>query len=231
MLYAMREKFSFLSEKIGNIFKKFGLSPNQLSLIAIPLALCTAWLLASQYFVLAGIFLMLVAFCDVVDGAVARATGKVSPFGGYLDGVVDKYSEAIIVFSLLFVPLPAFYFPAFVWIFLYLFGEMSTTFVKATAVEKGLVKKEIRGGLLEKPERTILLLIGIFLAALSTVYLTWVIVLLAFLTNITAFQRIHISIKAGSEGLVETKGKQRPKAKLGPKARLEPKASHDQKPG
>ncbi|MFA4906819.1 MAG: CDP-alcohol phosphatidyltransferase family protein [archaeon] len=196
MLYAIREKFSRISKAIGKAFSGTGLSPNQLSLISIPLALITVALIILQSFWLAALFLIITAFWDLVDGAVARETGKATKFGGYLDGVVDKYVETIIALSLLFVPLPAFFVPAAFWIALYVFGEMNTTYAKAAAVEKGASKTEIRGGILERPERTIILLIGILLASFGLAYLTYIIVILAVLSNVTVLQRILLAHKA-----------------------------------
>ena len=77
----------------------------------------------------------------------------------------------------------------------YLFGSMTITYAKAAAKEKELTKKEISGGLLERPERMILLFIGIVSAYFSPLYLTYVLVLLAVLVNITALQRIRIAVK------------------------------------
>jgi len=133
----------------------------------------------------------------MVDGAVARVTGKASRFGAYLDTIVDRYVEAIIVFGLLFIGLPEFFIPIYAWIFLYLFGSMMTTYAKAAAKEKEIIPegKELKGGILERAERLIILFIGIIAAAFNPMYLTYVIVLLAILTNISALQRIWIAKK------------------------------------
>ena len=66
---------------------------------------------------------------------------------------------------------------------------------RSAAKEKNLTVNEIKGGLLERAERLIILFVGILLAYLNTSYLTYIIVLLAVLTNITALQRIKIATK------------------------------------
>ena len=74
-----------------------------------------------------------------------------------------------------------------------------TTYVKAAAKEKELVEKELKGGLLERAERLIILFIGILLAYFDKFYLTYIIVVLAVLTNISALQRIIIAKKLSSK--------------------------------
>ncbi|RLI97737.1 MAG: CDP-alcohol phosphatidyltransferase family protein [Candidatus Aenigmatarchaeota archaeon] len=197
-LYKRRERFSWLSKGIGKSFSKLGLSPNQWTFVTLVPALAAAWLLMNQHFMAAGALLLLAAFIDMVDGAVARATCKVSKTGAYLDTIIDRYIEGIIIFALLFVPipmLPGVSVPAYAWVFLYFFGGMMTTYAKAAAKEKGLVGKELRGGILERAERLILLVIGITMASYNTLALTFMIAVLAILSNISALQRIWGAVR------------------------------------
>jgi phosphatidylglycerophosphate synthase len=107
-----------------------------------------------------------------------------------LDTVVDRYVEGIIIIGLLFAGLPDFYLPVTAWLFVYFFGAMMTTYAKAAAKEKELTEKELRGGFLERAERLLILFIGILVASLDTFYLTYTIVVLAVLSNITVLQRV-----------------------------------------
>jgi phosphatidylglycerophosphate synthase len=193
-LYKKRSKFSGFSVKIGVVFSKVGLSPNQWTLVSLIPVVIAFWFLIRESFLIAAVFFIISAFLDLVDGSVARATGRVSKLGAYLDTVVDRYVEGIIVFGLLFASLPAFYIPVYAWIFLYLFGGLMTTYVKAAAKEKGIIGDELKGGLLERAERLLILFVGILLAAVDPLFLTYVIALLAVLTNISALQRIRLAI-------------------------------------
>ncbi|MFH1237686.1 MAG: CDP-alcohol phosphatidyltransferase family protein [Candidatus Aenigmatarchaeota archaeon] len=196
VLYRKREMFSDLSIKIGMVFSKVGLSPNQWTLLVILPTLASLYFIVDKQFLVAACFLIVAAFIDMIDGAVARVMGKTTKLGAYLDTIMDRYVEAIILVGLLFVGLPDFYLPSTVWIFLFLLGSMMTTYAKAAAKEKELTDKEIAGGLLERGERLIILFLGILLAHFRLSYLTYIIVALAILTNITALQRIHIAIDA-----------------------------------
>ena len=197
MLYKNRQRFSNFSVKIGIAFSKIPLTPNQWTIFSLVPAIVAVYFLAQQDFLIAGSLFIVASFLDMVDGAVARVTGRASRFGAYLDTVVDRYVEAIILFGLLFVGLPGFYIPIYAWIFLYFFGSMMTTYAKAAAKEKEIIPegKELKGGILERAERLIILFIGIVAAAFNPMYLTYVIALLAVLTNVSALQRIWIARK------------------------------------
>lgn len=195
MLYKNREKFNSISVKVGLIFSKIPLTPNQWTMLSIVPVLIAAYFIAKEEFLYGAIAFIVAAFLDLVDGSVARVTGRTSKFGAYLDTIMDRYVEGIIIFSLLFVPLPGIFFGDYFLgaekiIFIFFFGTFLTSYVKAAAKEKALVQEELKGGLLERAERMILLFVGILLAIIDLQYLTFVLALLAMLTNITALQRI-----------------------------------------
>ncbi len=195
MLYKKRDRFEGLSIRIGIAAAKLGLSPNHWTILALIPALMAVWFLIGQQWLIAAALFSLSSFIDLVDGSVARVTGSVTKLGAYLDTIVDRYVEFAILFGLLLVPLPQFVFPSYIWIFVYLFGSLMTTYSKAAAKEKELTETEIKGGILERAERLILLFFAIILAAFDKIYLVYIVVILAVLTNITALQRIYITAK------------------------------------
>lgn len=196
-LYRRRDKFAGFSVKVGIVFSKIGLSPNQWTLLSLVPITVAFYYLMNEEFLLAAVFFIISSFIDLIDGSVARVTGRVTKLGAYLDTIVDRYIEGIIIFGLLFASLPDLFIPAYAWLFIYFFGAMMTTYVKAAAKEKELVEKELRGGILERAERLIILFIGILLASFDKFYLTYVIVVLAILANLSALQRIAIAARSG----------------------------------
>jgi len=188
-----RKRFSRLSIKVGVIFSRLPLTPNQWTMISILPALASAYFIISEKFLLAALLFGMASFLDLVDGSVARVTGKVTKKGAYLDTMIDRYVEAVIIFGLLFVSLPLA--NANMWIVLYLFGAMMTTYAKAAAKEKNLVEEELRGGLTERAERLMLLFSGLALASVDKIYLAYIVIILATLSNITVLQRIYIAMK------------------------------------
>ncbi len=190
MLYKHREIFNRLSIKTGMVFGKISLTPNQWTIISLLPAFIAFYFLTQEQFLFAAISFSISALIDFVDGSVARVSGRVTKFGAYLDTIVDRLVEATIVFGLLFASLPKIVLPAYAWIFLYFCGSFTTTYAKAAAKEKDLVKEELKGGVLERAERLAILFAGIVLAVFSETYLVWTIILLAVLTNISALQRV-----------------------------------------
>ncbi len=190
MISENREKFKSISIKTGLIFGKLPLSPNQWTLFSLIPALLTFYFLVKQNFVFAVFFFAIAAFVDVIDGAVARVQGKTTKKGAYLDTIIDRYVELIVFLGLFLIQLPFFYFSSQFWILLCLFGSMMTTYSKAAAKEKLLLERELKGGLMERPERLILLFLIILSGIFSLQYLVYLLALFAVLTNLSALQRV-----------------------------------------
>jgi len=196
MLYKNRQKFSSLSIKIGMIFSKIPLSPNQWTLLSLIPAVLG---MVSVYYnhVGAGIVLFAVtAFVDIIDGSVARVIGSVTSLGAYLDTVVDRYIEAIMILSILFLNLPSFYVPAYAWILALLFGSMMSTYAKSASAEKDIVKEKgghgVKGGILEHTDRLVLLFVVFLLSvAVDRIYVIYLVAIMTVLSNISALQRIY----------------------------------------
>ena len=71
------------------------------------LAVIAVFFLVKQEFLVSATFFLISSFLDIVDGGVAKVTGRVSKLGAYLDTVIDRYIEGSIILGLLFLPLPA----------------------------------------------------------------------------------------------------------------------------
>jgi len=195
MLEEKREKFKWLETKTGEIFSKLRLSPNQLTFNSLIFILFAFWFLVTQNLILALTFFTIATFLDLVDGAVARFLKMETKKGAYLDTICDRYVEGIILLGLLFLPLKGFLFlTADVWIFLAFFGSLMTTYSKAAAKEKELVQIELKRGFLGRAERVILIFIILFLGIFNLSWMIYPIIILAILTNFTAFQRIVLSL-------------------------------------
>ena len=195
MLEEKREKFKELSQKTGEIFSKLGLTPNQYTLISLFFALISFYFLIKTNLILALIFFLPAAFLDFIDGAVAKFTQRETKKGAYLDTISDRYVEGIILLGFLFLPLADFLLPAKIWIFLAFFGSLMTTYSKAAAKEKELTQKELKKGLLGRAERIILISLAIFLGIFNLSWMLYPIIFLAVFSNLTALQRIYLSLK------------------------------------
>ncbi|MEO0249093.1 MAG: CDP-alcohol phosphatidyltransferase family protein [candidate division WOR-3 bacterium] len=174
----------FLLRVYHLLFSDRPVNPNLITALSLLFGLLCASLVVLERHVLAGAALIASGFFDVLDGAIARQTGRVTPFGGFLDSVLDRYTDLAVTLGI-FV-----YFLAHgdaLWstlTFVAAIGTALVPYIRATAEAAGI---ECKSGLLERSERTLLLIIGLWFGVL-----TGVILLLAVFTHVTAVQRILI---------------------------------------
>jgi phosphatidylglycerophosphate synthase len=202
MLDTKRSWFKDLEKIVGKMFGVLPLSPNQYTLLSGVMAIISAYFIVKELFWWAIVFFLIASFLDFVDGAVARAKNKSTKVGGYLDTIFDRYVEGIILLGLLFVDLPSIFNVAgYVWVYLVMFGSVVTTYAKAAAKEKDLVNQELKGGLMSRAERLILIFIALVLAAMYPDYNYTVVVLfiIAILANFTAVQRVWSAISINKQ--------------------------------
>jgi CDP-diacylglycerol--glycerol-3-phosphate 3-phosphatidyltransferase len=160
------------------------INPNIITIVALFFSLVCVPLVILDRHVLAGTALLVSGFFDVLDGAVARQTGRVTPFGGFLDSVLDRYADLAVALAIfIYFSIRGDTFWAALT-FVAAIGTALIPYIKARAEAAGI---ECKSGLLERPERTMLLVIGLWFGLLKTV-----IVLLAVFTHVTALQRILI---------------------------------------
>ncbi len=192
------------TDRLAGGLAALGLSPNAWTLISLVPALAGLAALVMHQLALGLAMFALSAFIDIVDGTVARVTNQVSDKGAYIDGVVDRYVELMLYLGLLiYVGRGEFLgLPNEAWIVILVFGGLMTSFVRAYADHRGIVKDpgELKrmGGLLERLERLMLLYFGMLLGLFDIQWLMAVIALTALLANATALQRIRFALRAKS---------------------------------
>jgi CDP-diacylglycerol--glycerol-3-phosphate 3-phosphatidyltransferase len=91
-----RGRIKKVFEPIALGMGRLGLTPDGLTLIGFGITVVGAALLAAQYWLLGGIVVFVGGVFDMFDGTLARATGKVSPLGAFMDSVFDRWGEAIV---------------------------------------------------------------------------------------------------------------------------------------
>ena len=184
------------------LLRPTGITPNGLTLLGFVLTAITAVFLASGRFVGGGILLIIASFFDMLDGALARETKQASTFGAFFDSTLDRYSESVTFLALAYYYLTGGAIGINVsanfaintsetfsmLIFLILVGSLMVSYTRARAEALDV---ECKVGLLQRPERLVLLIVGLLVSGVMPVI--WVVILwgMAVLTNITAFQRIH----------------------------------------
>jgi phosphatidylglycerophosphate synthase len=191
MLSENRKKFERVSEKVGKIFSKTGISPNAFTFFSLIFAVLSFIFIVKNNFILAATFFIIASLLDLIDGAVAKFKNVATKTGAYLDTICDRYVEAIFLFGFLFLPLPKIYLDSKFWVFLALFGSLMTTYAKAAGKEKEILKEELKKGLLERPERLFLIFLSLILGIFNFSWIIYPIIFLAVFSNLTAIQRIY----------------------------------------
>ena len=173
---------------------RLGVSPNLLTSIGLLISVVTALVIAQGYLFIGGLLVMLAGIFDMFDGAMARIRNAATTFGAFLDSTLDRYSESIILFGLLWytlqhpdlqdLPWPAPH--EQIWMITFIFvsvvGSLMVSYTKARAEGLGI---ECKSGLLARPERVIILAIGL----LSNTSI-WALAILAVFSNLTALERM-----------------------------------------
>ena len=160
-----------------------GISPNAVTAAGFLLTVISALVLAAGFFRWGAIVLLLASIFDMLDGALARATGQSSTFGAFLDSTLDRYSESVTFVGL------AFYYSGVsgarietMLILVIIIGSLMVSYTRARAEALNV---ECKAGLLQRPERVVLLIAGLLIGWLQPVL--WI---MAILTNVSAVQRI-----------------------------------------
>jgi phosphatidylglycerophosphate synthase len=92
----LRARVRGIADPIARGFGRLGLSPNHLTLIGFGIAVIAAVAAARGAWLAAGLLVVFGGVFDLFDGALARATGRVSRLGGFLDSVFDRWGEGVI---------------------------------------------------------------------------------------------------------------------------------------
>jgi CDP-diacylglycerol--glycerol-3-phosphate 3-phosphatidyltransferase len=158
------------------------LRPNQLSLLGLVCSVVAAAAFAWDQRRTGAVLLALAGALDVLDGALARVSGRVSPFGAFLDSVLDRYSDLLVLAGLVFLFARLGRLDVVVAVLLALVGTVMVSYTRARAESVGV---ECRVGLMERGERMLVLIAGALLDVL--VPALWVVALGA---NATAVHRI-----------------------------------------
>lgn len=139
-----------------------------------------------------GFLILLGGLFDILDGYVARGTGLASAFGSFYDSTLDRVSEIVVFLGLFSVYSGGHPYVGEPWmvytVALALAGSLMVSYTRARAEALGI---DCKVGLMQRPERVVSLGVAAMLGTLwDGAVLTWVLIAMAVVTNLTAFQRI-----------------------------------------
>ena len=156
--------------------------PNVLTFLGLVINSVAAALFAGGKFFTGGLVVIAAGLFDMVDGRVARETKRVTPFGGFFDSVIDRYSDLALYVGLLvyYASINRFFY--IVLTAIVMTGSVMVSYTRARA-ENSIPKCKV--GFLERPERLVLIIIGALFDRMAPVL--WVI---AVLSNVTVMHRM-----------------------------------------
>jgi CDP-diacylglycerol--glycerol-3-phosphate 3-phosphatidyltransferase len=206
-----------------NLLLKTGITPNAVTTIGFGINV-----IASVVFVVGGFeertdlryvgwggaIILFGGLFDMIDGRLARVGKMESKFGALYDSVLDRYSELAMFLGICYYLVAQSYFLSSLFAFIAMIGSIMVSYVRARAEGLGI---ECKGGLMQRPERILLVGISAVLCGLLADYtgqfkyvipgtiipvfenitlFTFPIFVLAILTNWTAIQRLGESKSA-----------------------------------
>ncbi len=151
--------------------------PNVLTFVGVLINVAAAWALALGKFVTAGFIMVLANIFDFIDGKVAIELKEVSPFGGFWDSVIDRFSDISLFIGLIFLYSHLGRTDYVMITALAMMFAIMTSYTRARA--ESLIKK-CKVGFMERPERIVLFMIGAFTNRMAAVL--WVILVLSVFT-------------------------------------------------
>jgi len=181
-----RKLASYFTVPAARVLAATPLTPNALTWFGFIVTFGAAVLVVLQHFVVAGIVYLAAALFDLLDGALARATGRTTRFGGVLDSSLDRMSEGVVLIGLLVMfarsgeP-----WEAMLCGMTMLFSFM-VSYIKARMEAMGV---ECKAGFFTRPERVVLLAVALFVGW-NHYALVALIAVLAALSLASAIQRL-----------------------------------------
>jgi phosphatidylglycerophosphate synthase len=173
-----------------------------------------------------GALILFAGLFDMLDGQVARLGNMKSDYGALFDSVLDRYSELFTFLGICYYLIAHHYLLGSLFAFIALIGSMMVSYTRARAEGLGV---ECKGGLMQRPERVVLMGVSALACGISSAYiggdfklfvpglpfhvfetmsiLTFPITVMAVLSNITAVSRLRQAGKALEQKAAATAAK------------------------
>ena len=189
-----------MAEPVGRLLSRTGLSPNALTVIGFLIACVAAVAAGAQAWPLAGLLVIFGGVFDMFDGLVARATGKVSKAGAFLDSTFDRWGEGVVYIGIVAGTLFAGYDLGAILAAAAMSAAFMVSYTRARSESLGFApgKGMANVGLAPREVRLVVLTVGVVLAGVSLTILAIALALIAVLATITTIQRIVVTLNQAS---------------------------------
>lgn len=211
---ALRARVRGFAEPVARGFGRLGFTPNHLTLIGFGVAVLAAVAAAAGSWLLAGLLVVFGGVFDLFDGALARATGRVSRLGAFFDSVFDRWGEGVVYVGIVWGALDMGLWRPVVLTAAAAMSAFMVSYTRAKSESLGFTPGTGMAsvGLAPREVRVVILTLGLVLAGLlpglpedagagayplSALALEASVALIAILATITTIQRIlHVRAQA-----------------------------------
>ncbi len=190
----IREALSRHIEVPGARFFQFvGLTPNGITLLGFAVCVVAAVLASNGWLVAGGLVFLVGGGLDMFDGALARMTGKATPFGALMDSLFDRLGEAALLVGIgIYALLASFSHSQLVFyiivLMLALILSQGVSYLRARGEGLGAFTRD---GLMTRTERVIILGGGLIADGLTPFPLMpWILLAIAVVSGVTLLQRM-----------------------------------------
>ena len=197
MVFPGREQFRaialrYLEVPGAQVLQALGFTPNAVTILGFSISVAAAALAGAGFLLAGGIVFLAGGLLDLMDGALARLTGRVTRFGALLDSAMDRLGEAALLLGMGIYGLRAelgegrlLFFV--VVLILALVASQMVSYLRARGEGLGIAT---RTGLMTRPERVVLLSLGLILGLRA---MEIILIVIAAVSFFTLFQRLfHI---------------------------------------
>ena len=180
---ARRVMARYFEEPAARLLHTLKLTPTAVTITGLVLNLGVAYLAAVDLLLPAGLLLIVASVFDMLDGALARLTGRESRFGALLDSVSDRFGEAAVLFGLLVLFYNDDSAAGVVLAFLAMVASFMVSYLRARGEGLG-VRSDV--GIMTRPERMVILTVGMLVG-----HMLVPLGIIVTLSTLTAGQRLH----------------------------------------
>ena len=180
----------YLTYPAAHLLARTSISPNTITWLGFLITLSAASLIATGYLFAAGWVVLIAGFFDILDGALARHTNKVTSFGAFLDSTLDRLSEIVILLGILLLSLQQQQAGLIILLtYLAMIGSFLVSYTRARAEALGIACEV---GFFTRAERVVILSLGLLLSHINYALIV-ALALIALFSFITTGQRIVYS--------------------------------------
>ena len=177
---------SYLTLPIVKFLAKTPVTPNAITWLGFLLTVGAAVLIVTGNLIAAGLVVLFAGFLDMLDGALARLNNQATRFGAILDSTLDRLAEAALLLGMLVLFASQQLVAASFLAGITLLGSLMVSYVRARIEEEDL---ECKVGLFTRPERVIILALGLLLSWIDYVLII-ALIITALFSFFTMIQRL-----------------------------------------